>query len=109
MRWLNVMTLVLAAYENTKPQQSRPPAANGASLTWKTLAAAPLSRTGVAATDLDGKIYVAGGYRAGGSTAGTVDIFDTRTSAGTAARSASAGQPRDGGDGLRFRSRVWRI
>ena len=75
---LTVLVAVGACDDATPPLEPNPepvPRASG-DLSWRTLASAPSARTEVAATALDGRIYVAGGYRGDGATVATVEIFD---------------------------------
>jgi len=82
MRWVPkplatamLVGLLMSAACDGGPQ----PVPSYGNLAWKALASAPSERTEVAATALDGRIYVAGGYRADGGTLATVEIFDTAT------------------------------
>ena len=80
MRALSALALLpllmaVAACDAAGPEPTPVPPIGG-DLTWKALASAPSARTEVAATALDGKIYVAGGYRGDGATVATVEIFD---------------------------------
>jgi hypothetical protein len=54
-----------------------PPA--GSDLAWKRLAAAPSKRTEVTAAATGTRVYVAGGFDAGGATLATVEVYDTAT------------------------------
>ncbi|WP_020521971.1 Kelch repeat-containing protein [Catelliglobosispora koreensis] len=74
--WLCLSVLLALGACDASPKPL-PPAASGAPLAWRTLSPSPSSRTEVAATVLDKKIYVAGGYQADGATVGTVEVYDT--------------------------------
>lgn len=79
---MRLVFMVLAVLAAACVGSAAPPVHEG--LAWQTLAAAPSARTEVSATVLGTKIYVAGGFRADGSTVATVEVFDTSTRTWTA-------------------------
>lgn len=59
---------------------------------WQARAPLPTTRTEVAAAALDGRIYVAGGYAADGSTLDVVEIYDPATDTWATAAALPAGR-----------------
>lgn len=55
---------------------TRPPTGSPAAEGWRTLAPMPTPRSEVAAAELDGKIYVVGGFVGNGSATATVEVYD---------------------------------
>jgi len=65
----------------TSPTDIASPAATGSptSGAWRTLAPMPTPRTEVAVAELNGKIYVIGGFEADGSPSAKVEVYDPTT------------------------------
>jgi N-acetylneuraminic acid mutarotase len=69
--------------EVASPEQGRPPAAVRAQTqsSWVDLAPLQEARQEVAVAELDGRIYVVGGFRDGGGTVSTTEVYDPTTNA----------------------------
>jgi len=56
---------------------AQPPTIAAPEPTWLTRARMPLARQEVGVAGLDGKVYVIGGFRQGGSAADTLEVYDS--------------------------------
>jgi hypothetical protein len=74
--WLKLL-VIIAVLTNTLAcslEQHRPPAYDG----WSLLAPLPVPNSEIGVAELDGKIYVIGGYPGDRKTVATVQVYDSR-------------------------------
>jgi hypothetical protein len=75
--WLKLL-VIIAVLTNTLAcslEQHRPPAYDG----WSLLAPLPVPNSEIGVAELDGKIYVIGGYPGDRKTVATVQVYDSGT------------------------------